>query len=99
MKPKYKYYKREFLNKPKYHTIAFILASIEKSDGCYREYDCELSIGDCSRIINLDLDLCSNEDYKNSMYKLDKLINILSEFRDKFKESREEYLEYKEDDD
>lgn len=80
--------KREFLNLPGHHSMANIVASITK----YRDEDIEknerrwvdihLGIADCSRTITLSIDHDSYEDRENALFKVDTLINTLTEFRE-----------------
>ena len=78
--------KREFLNLPGHHSMANIVASITK----YRDEDVEkgnrwidihLGIADCNRTITLAIDYDGEEDRKNALYKVDTMINTLTEFR------------------
>jgi len=77
-----RYYRREFLNLPGFHSTAFIYAEVEKTNG-HDEYaaDCELALSDCSRKITISIDLGSDAERNNSIHKLDTLINTLTDFR------------------
>lgn len=65
--------KRAFLNRISHHSVAFIYASIRGSEGTVK-------IGDCNKTVTLELDLFDSQ-YDNSLYKLNKLISILEEFK------------------
>ena len=86
---------RKFLNKLGYHSGAFIFAEITKEFWTTTNSKtkkkklrvhryCNLSIADCSRIINLDLDLDTVNSARNSLSKLDLLIKILQNYRTAF---------------
>lgn len=88
------YLTRKFLNHKGFHSIAFIFACITKSvskGGINKKtgkkwkkeiwYDCELKISDCNHMIDLSIDTYNKKDAKNTLYKLDILINTLIEFR------------------
>ena len=87
--------KREFLNMPGHHSMANIVTSITK----YRDEDIEkghryveihVGIADCSRTITVAWDYDDEADRKNSLHKIDTLINTLTEFR----EALEKELKY-----
>lgn len=83
----YRYYRRSFINRPGFHATAFVFATVtstkaDDEDGSYFE----LTIADCSRSISLSIDCHSEESAANSLYKLDALIETLTEFREAFKE-------------
>lgn len=95
MSSKTLYYKRKFLNGRNYHAGAFILAKITKDwwistnrktkkKTKHIDYSVTLDLADCSRIICLDLDLCETRSSKNSLKKLDILIDTLVAFRKVF---------------
>lgn len=86
----YRYYRRSFLNRPGFHASAFVFATVTstKADdetGC----DTELTIADCHRSICLSIECYSEESAANSLYKLDTLIETLTEFREAFKKECE----------
>jgi len=85
---------RKFLNNVGHHEGAFILAEIERSEYkgkknkktgktkpsiIYHSYT--LKIADCSRIISLELDSDTKIDFKNSIHKLNILIDTLKQFK------------------
>jgi len=80
--------KREFINKPGHHSMAHIIASIVKSNHGNENIEegdswveIDLSLADCSRTINLSIDYGNKEERDNSLYKVDVLINTLTDFR------------------
>lgn len=82
------FYLRKFLNKPRYHAGAYLLASITREeyrnkDGETTEiyYSTDLRISDCDRIVSLSLDDGDRADRANTMHKLDTLIDGLVRFR------------------
>lgn len=86
----YRYYRRTFLNRPGHHASAFIYATVSctKAD----DQECasfELTIGDCYRSISLSIDAYSQEAATNSLYKLDTLIETLTEYREAFRHESE----------
>jgi hypothetical protein len=80
----FRYYRRSFLNRPGHHATAFIYATVpftkaeDEEDSCYPV----LTIADCNRSISLSIDCGSGADAKNTLYKLDMLIETLTEFRE-----------------
>lgn len=85
MKDKILYRKRMFLN-PDKHSNAFVNASVERFQGITEpqrdRIGGEVSIADCGRVIHLDIDGWNAKAKKNTLKKLDNLINVLSEVRD-----------------
>lgn len=83
--------KRALLNLPGHHSTAVIIAEIEDTrgweDGKGRggkeltSYNAQpettLTISDCSRQVNLELDLGTDSRLENSLYKIDTLIDCL----------------------
>lgn len=84
---KNRYFCREFLNKPGFQSIGFILAEVEHTTA-YHQYDpsINLIIGDCSKHISLDFTIDSGFDRENTLYKLDLLCDTLLKFRAAVKE-------------
>ncbi len=99
---KYKYYKRDFLNKPEFHTTAFVLATIRKTliEDHSASVDAEITLSDCNRQITISLNnfYYGNEDDTgkdgalNNLAKLDYLIETLIEYRKAYKESVDEFI-------
>jgi len=78
--------RKEFLNLPGHHGMANIVAYIvddkwDKSDKLERDVDIKLDIADCSRVISMSIDDYSKDDRENSLYKVDTLIEVLSDFK------------------
>jgi hypothetical protein len=73
---KKKYHSRKFLNKKEGMAAIEVTAS-------YTDYhfDCDVAISDCSRRINLDLNMWSPKCIPVKMAKLDMLIEELNELR------------------
>jgi hypothetical protein len=68
-------YKRAFLNKPRYESVAVILAEVTRDST-------QLTISDCSRQISLDFSHYTAGDRENGLYKANLLVEILTQFRD-----------------
>jgi hypothetical protein len=79
---------RRFLNRPGHHAGAYVIAVVGDSESC-RDKDCShqycidvrLSISDCARLVALDFDLDDAAGRRNSMYKINTLIDALVAFR------------------
>lgn len=82
----YRYYVREFLNTPGFHSTGHILAYVEKTQHNQHRVDVSFTLADCSRQIELCFDLDTAEGRKNSLYKLDLLIGSITKFRKAFLE-------------
>lgn len=84
MKDKILYRKRKWIN-PDKSSNAFVNARVERFQGI-RDQDHhisgEIAIADCGRVIHLDIDGWNKRAKKNTLKKLDNLINVLSEVRD-----------------
>jgi hypothetical protein len=81
------FYERLFLNPPRHHAGAYIIAEVET--GAYDQHDggehrwvnSTLRISDCSRVIELDFPTGAGGHRDASMFKLDLLIETLTRFR------------------
>ena len=78
--------RKEFLNLAGHQGQANIVAYIvndawDKSDKLERNVDIKLDIADCSRVISMSIDDYSEDDRENSLYKVDTLIEVLTDFR------------------
>lgn len=73
-----KLYKRSFLN-PKTGVAActILLEKVKET-----EYTGSIEISDCNRLVRLDMDFWTPKMKKDKMYKLNRLISLLTEFRD-----------------
>lgn len=90
-KEKVVYYKRIFLNKPRRHAGAFVIAEVTEERWSHKDkkgkeheqtrLDALLEISDCSRHISLSLDTGKKQDRANTIYKLNTLISVLTELR------------------
>jgi hypothetical protein len=80
-------YTREFLNKPGIGSTASIICKAEKITGFLGDkfneqyINTELNISDCSTRISLDVGV-SKDRFDNTIYKLNKLITSLTEFKE-----------------
>lgn len=74
--------RKAFLNKSGFHSDANIVGHIStyESDTSY-SLSSDLSIKDCHAKINLSIDLYDDRSYKNTIFKLDKLISELELYR------------------
>lgn len=70
--------RRVFLNRPKFHSVAAIYAAVGKGD----RGEVQLKIVDCNRAVDLDFDGYDTGARENALYKIDKLVEVLTEFRD-----------------
>lgn len=89
------------LNKPSFHSVAAISYEINSGNELdefdkksWINNDAILQISDCNRSISLDFAF-GNEDYENSLYKINLLKNMLNEFSKDLEEARNFYLELK----
>jgi hypothetical protein len=67
--------RRVFLNRPSHNSIAMIYARVAKGS-------VELKIADCDRVVSLDFGDYDAAERENSLYKIDRLVDVLSQFRD-----------------
>lgn len=91
-KEKTLYYKRVFLNRPRRHAGAFVIAELTEDRWKYKDnkgkeheqlrLDALLEISDCNRHISLSLDTGSKRDRANTIHKLNVLISVLTNLRD-----------------
>lgn len=72
----YRYYRRQFLNRPGIHEGAYVLASVAADSRHH-----VLCISDCDRVIRLEFDRSSARRRRNALHKLDLLIDTLTGFR------------------
>lgn len=80
---------RTFLNKPGFHGKASLIASVEDTSELpahelrYRRHpEIYLNISDCSSQCTLAFEICTRDEQKNSLYKLDQLLEGIGRFRD-----------------
>ncbi len=79
--------RKEFLNLAGHNGMANVVANIVKSsyrndDDNYRHIECKLDFADCSRVVNMEINLDDEYSRENALYKVDVLINVLTEFRE-----------------
>lgn len=79
IKRKPRLYIRKFLNKPGHHTVASVLCSVNHGDVTF-------ILSDCDRTIKLDFNGYRAEGRKNSIYKAQALIDVLSQFKSAMEE-------------
>ena len=80
MKEKF-YSSRTFLNLEGFHSNASLSTYLSKSaygDGFYGEY----KLADCTRTVEMSIDLANKDDYDNVMFKLENIIRITSELKE-----------------
>lgn len=80
------YSRREFLNLPGQESIACIVTHIKRGEWgqkneLYRNSEYELTITDCADQAKLNLEHDTEYDRENSLFKVDTLISVLTEFR------------------
>lgn len=90
------------LNKPGFNTVAACSYKInvtdlsavpkEKVNEFWVADDMTLTISGCSRTVDLDLDFSTEEEMANSLYKLQKLKQIIEEAEVDLKSARKIYL-------
>lgn len=76
-----RFYIRKFFNRPGYHSTGFIYGYVAKTTNRRSYLDATLTLGDCSRQITLDFDH-DKRGRKNTMYKLDTIIEALTKFKE-----------------
>jgi hypothetical protein len=79
--------RKEFLNLAGHNGMANIVANIIKSsygrdNDNYRTIDCKLDFADCSRVVNMEINLDDEYSRENALHKVDVLIDVLTEFRE-----------------
>ena len=77
------FYRRTFLNLPRQHAGAYVIASVEREDPDDREaepyVEATLTIADCNRVVDLDFDSgCSSR--ANALHKARLLRDVVTEF-------------------
>lgn len=84
---KFEFIERRFLNQGFYHSTAAIVASIDPVDISPYPY-CEFYISDCSKTIQLEIDIRNKKDIDNTVYKMNQLIEVASLMKEKLEEMR-----------
>ena len=67
--------RRVFLNRPSQNSVAAIYAVCEKDQ-------VDLILSDCNKTVSFDVGGYASEDRENTLYKVDTMIEVLTEFRD-----------------
>lgn len=83
-KEKVVYHNRQFVNKPGFHGMGNIMTHIihhldDKNEVTWT--DIEFNIADCSRQIRFVIDVDTKEERENSLYKVDKFLEVISDFK------------------
>jgi hypothetical protein len=79
---RFSYRRRTFLTPPSTGFISYVLAEVESSEeGEYKGGHYLLAIADCHRRIELEFCLTTARTRRQSLAKIDLLIEVLSEFR------------------
>jgi hypothetical protein len=76
---------RKFLNLEGFNAGAYILAAVEDSsasDDDHPYVDIDLTLADCSRVVSFDFDIDSAPARRNSLHKLNLIIDSLLDFRE-----------------
>ena len=82
-RPLFTFHKRSFLNPTSTGHTSHILAEVESSrNGEYKWGHYMLTLADCRRRILLEFFLGTKQARRNSLRKIDLLINVLMRFRD-----------------
>lgn len=77
--------RKDFLNLPGLNSTASIVTHINRNDmneyGDYQRSEVHFSMSDCTRTIDFDIELSTEYERENAIYKVDKLIEVLSDFK------------------
>lgn len=89
--------RKDFLNKSWFHSDASVFSQIEVSQSnnfveCYISF----KIRDCDRTVNLSFTAMNDNEFKNSNYKIDKLIKHLSVFKENINKAHTRFKQLKE---
>jgi hypothetical protein len=88
---------RHFLNLPGHHAGAYVMAYVEdtseREPHPYLQPRILLQIADCTEAIQLELEIGSDESYRNTMHKLDTLMGALKEMKRGIQAERKLYLQ------
>jgi hypothetical protein len=87
-KPTNRYYVREFLNIPGFHSTAYVHAEVTNTSPEFNSDGTEnlevgylsFTLSDCTRQIHLSLDMHGQEERNNTRYKLDLLMKSMNDF-------------------
>ena len=85
----YRLHVRKFLNRPGHNAGAYVLAAVEDSTNLEKDRslfepwaDITLVLSDCSRVVGFDFSLETADERRNSLHKIDALMETLSRFRE-----------------
>lgn len=89
--------RREFLNKPGFHTVANIMVEFEdvREDNGYEPFYSSFYISNCDRSSHFELDVNSGEGVDNSIHKLTKIIEVCDAAREQLKLMRPDIVEWR----
>ena len=93
--PTRRFYRRRFLNRPRHHQGAHVIADVELriySDDTMG-VDGSVHLADCRRCVDLDFDACSGVEAANALRKIAILREVLDEFEAALTAATEEMLE------
>ncbi|MBM7787075.1 hypothetical protein [Tenggerimyces flavus] len=86
-------YRRRFLNRPRHHTGAHVIARVElvqyKKSPWY--VDSSLRLADCYRVIELDFEIRNKTDVKNALHKAKLLRDLLDDFTKSLEDAVEQW--------
>lgn len=79
------FFKRSFLNTEKHHSNAAIVCDIKdcREDDYGDPFWSHFKLSDCDNHIQLSMDFGSIEELDNTLFKLDTILDITKQFRDK----------------
>lgn len=90
MRPLFTFCKRLFLNPTSTGYTSYVLAEVESSqNGEYKWGHYMLTIADCRRRIQLEFALGTKQARRNSLKKINLLIDVLTQFRDALQKETE----------
>jgi len=74
------FHKKDFLNRPFMGEDASIFSEVVVSKAGYSHGN--IKIRDCSAVVTLDIDLSNPEDYRNTLYKINVMIDHLTKLHE-----------------
>lgn len=84
---KFSYRKRTFLSPLSTGFTSYVLAEVESSEGgTYKCGNYHLTLADCRRKVEFEFFMGNSRDRRQSLAKIDLLVEILNEFRSALKE-------------
>jgi hypothetical protein len=73
------------LNKEGHHSVAAVATTFEIGTWGDGSVDCDMTISDCSDTVNLTFSYNSDDEYENSMHKIDLLIRQMQRVKHQLK--------------